>query len=227
VVKRPVILSVCTLALFAAACTTPAALSPPPAAIAPPPASLRLDPFYAKYLDAEGIPVTTSARAPDAALLAARDIVVAMTAQRPDVRRRLIAMGARVGVMAVKEQTTDLPEQRDWKKPAVDDSRLTGCDRQAYLKIAAMSDRDYWNSRARGMGGTYTTGATENLLGYPGSVYYGENILVHEFGHSILSAIQTADPRLYARVQAAYANARAKGLWSGSYAMTQCQKLSL
>ena len=214
-------------ASFAAltACATPT-IAPPslPAAIAPPPASLRLDPFYAKYLDAEGIPITTSARVPDAALLAARDIVVTMTAPRPDIRRRLIAMGARVGVMATNEFTTDLPEQRDWKKPTVDDSRLTGCDRQAYLKIAAMSDRDYWNSRARGMGGTYTTGATENLLGYPGSVYYGENILVHEFGHSILSAIQGADPKLYARVEAAYANAKAKGLWSGSYAMTTIQE---
>ena len=207
-----------------AACATPAAAPSLPAAISPPPAALRLDPFYAKYLDAEGIPITTSARVPDAALLAARDIVVTMTSQRPDIRRRLIAMGARVGVMATNEFTTDLPEQRDWKKPTVDDSRLTGCDKQAYLRIAAMSDRDYWNSRARGMGGTYTTGATENLLGYPGSVYYGENILVHEFGHSILSAIQSADPKLYARVGAAYANAKAKELWSGSYAMTTIQE---
>ena len=122
--------------------------------------------------------------------------------------------------MATNEFTTDLPEQRDWKKPTVDDSRLTGCDRQAYLKIAAMSDRDYWNSRARGMGGTYTTGATENLLGYPGSVYYGENILVHEFGHSILSAIQTADPKLHARVEnlfnADYELSNPSAAWGGT-----------
>jgi hypothetical protein len=207
-----------------AACATPAALPPPQASVLPPPASLHLDPFYTKYLDAEGIPVTTSPRVPDAALLAARDIVVTMTSKRPDVRRELIAMGERVGVMATNEYTTDLPEQRDWKKPTVDDSRLTGCDRLAYLKIAAMSDRDYWNSRARGMGGLYTTGATENLLGYPGSVYYGENILVHEFGHVMLTAIQRADPKLYARVEAAYAHAKAAGLWQGSYAMTNLQE---
>ena len=202
------------------ACATPMPAPPLPAAISPPPAALHLDPFYAKYLDAEGIPITTSARTPDAALLAARDIVVTMTSQRPDLRRALIGMGERVGVMAADEFTTDLPEQRDWKKPALDDRRLTGCDKEAYRKIAAMSDRDYWNSRARGMGGIYTTGATENLLGYPGSVYYGENILVHEFGHVMLTAIARADPRLHARVEAAYAHAKAAGLWSGSYIMT-------
>lgn len=201
-----------------------APVPPPPAPISAPPASLHLDSFYTKYLDAGGIPITTSARVPDAALLAARDIVMTMLSKRPDIRRELIREGSRVGVMATNEYTTDLPEQRDWKKPAIDDSRLTGCDRQAYLKIAAMSDREYWNTRARGMGGIYTTGATENLLGYPGSVYYGENILVHEFGHAILTAIQSADPRLYARVEAAYAHAKAAGLWSGAYAMTTVQE---
>ena len=207
-----------------AACATPAVLPPPTDSIVPPPAALRLDPFYTKYLDAEGIPVTTSPRVPDAALLAARDIVVTMTSRRPDIRRQLIAMGERVGVMATNEYTTDLPEQRDWKKPKIDDSRLTGCDRQAYLKIAAMSDREYWNSRARGMGGLYTTGATENLLGYPGSVYYGENILGHEFGHVMLTAIARADSRLYTRVEAAYAHDKAAGLWQVSYAMTNLQE---
>lgn len=37
-----------------------------------PPALLGLDPFYAKYADAEGIPVTGSAKVPDTAILAAR-----------------------------------------------------------------------------------------------------------------------------------------------------------
>lgn len=210
--------------LLASACATADLVPDLPPAIVPPPPALRLDPFYTKSLDAGGIPITTSPRVPDAALLAARDIVQTMLSKRPDIRRELIRRGARVGIMATNEQTTDLPEQRDWKKPTLDDARLTGCDREAYLKIAAMSDRDYWNSRARGMGGTYTTGATENLLGYPGSVYYGENILVHEFSHNMLAAIQTADPKLYARVEAAYAHAKAAGLWSGSYAMTTVQE---
>lgn len=183
-----------------------------------PPAKLSLDPFYQKYVDADGIPITTSDRVPDLALLVARDIVLAMLSERPDLRDELIAMGARVGVMAVDETTTDLPEQSDWTKPAIDDPRLSRCDRENYHSIAAMTDREYWAARARGMGGLYTTGAAENILGVPGTRYFGENILVHEFAHNILEAIRRADPLLYAQIERAFTNARLQTLWKSSYA---------
>ncbi len=192
--------------------------------VGPPPAALGLDPFYRKYVDAAGIPVTSSARVPDAALLAARNIVIDMLSMRPDLRDQLVRMGERVGVMAPDEMTTDLPEQRDWKKPVIDDTRVTYCERKNYAAISGMTDREYWNTRARGMGGIYTTGATENLLGVPGTRYYGENILVHEFSHSILSAIQIVDPKQYSDVQAAFENAQGKGLWKGSYSATNIQE---
>ncbi|WP_260610463.1 glycoside hydrolase [Sphingomonas sp. IC081] len=195
------------------------------AAVAPPPASLGLDPFYAKYLDAAGIPVVSSAKVPDEALRVARDIVLAETARRPDIRAELVRSGARVGVMAIDEGTMDLPEQRDWKKPAADDPRLTPCERANYATgIAAMTDAQYWNARARGMGGLYTTGAAENLLAVPGTRYYGENILVHEFSHNILSAVERIDPALYGRVEQAYRHALDQGLWKGDYASVTIQE---
>ena len=46
-----------------------------------PPGELELDPFYKKYVDAHGIPVVTSEKVPDAALLMARDIVQFMLAE--------------------------------------------------------------------------------------------------------------------------------------------------
>ena len=58
--------------------------------VAAPPAALGLDPFYRKYVDAGGIPVTTSARVPDVALLIARDLVNEMLMMRPDLRTELI-----------------------------------------------------------------------------------------------------------------------------------------
>jgi hypothetical protein len=201
-----------------------AVIPPSPAAVTAPPAMLKLDPFYQKAVDAGGIPVTASARVPDAALIAARGIVDAMLEKRPDIRRQMIAMGERVGVLAPKEMITDLPEMHDLKKPALDDQRLTFCERKAYLQIAAMTDREYWNSRARGLGGLYTIGATENLLGYPGSTYFGENILVHEFSHAMLTAIEQADPKLYAEVEAAYEHAKRTGLWKGSYSINTLQE---
>ncbi|HKO16245.1 MAG TPA: hypothetical protein VJU87_08395 [Gemmatimonadaceae bacterium] len=188
------------------------------AAITHPPDSLHLDPFYQKYTSAEGLPITGSARVPDTALLVARDIVIHMLAKRPDVRDEMIRRGFRVTIMAESEATTDLPEQRDWKKPAIDDPRLTDSERAHYDRIAAMSDREYWNRRARGMGGRMTSGAEENILGYPGTRYYGENILVHEFSHGIMSALRTADSSLYTEILAAYRNAKAKGMYRGHYA---------
>jgi hypothetical protein len=185
-----------------------------------PPRSLELDAFYAKYVDAGGILVTTSARVLDSALLVARDIVTSMLAERPDVRAELVKQHARVGVMAIDEMTTDLPEQRDWTKPAPDDPRLTTCEKINYAKIARMTDREYWNERARGMGGLYTTGAAENILGVPGTRYFGENILVHEFSHSILGAVHEVDSALYSRVESAYAHAMSLKLWEGHYATT-------
>jgi hypothetical protein len=141
-----------------------------------------------------------------------------MLAKRPDIRQVLIERGYRVAIMAESESTTDLPEQRNWKKPTIDDPRLTDGERANYARIAAMTDKEYWDRRARGMGGRLTSGAEENLLGYPGTRYYGEHIFVHEFSHAIMSALRTVEPPLHEAIQAAYRDAKAKGLYTGHYA---------
>src|SRR5260221_12124113 len=87
------------------------------ASIGPLPDTLKLDPFYTRYTDALGIPVVSSGKPPDMAMLVARDIIVHMLSKRPDVREAMIARKYRVVVMAQTEMTTDLPEQRNWKKP--------------------------------------------------------------------------------------------------------------
>ncbi|HEY0149521.1 MAG TPA: glycoside hydrolase [Allosphingosinicella sp.] len=197
-----------------AACA-PAATAPRAASRAPPAGT---DPFYAKHVDAGGIPVIGSARVPDAALLRAREIVLAMLSRRPDLRAEMIRQGVRVGVIGEGEAITDLPEHRHWTKPKRDDRRLTQCELKYFERIEAQSDRDYWNARSRGTGGRFTTVGAENLLALPGSRYFGENILVHEFSHTVLDAIQATDPRLYQQVEAAYAAALEAGRWKGDYA---------
>jgi len=190
--------------------------------ITQPPATLGIDTFYRKWTDAFGIPIVSSSKVPDDALLVARDIVNYMLLKRMDVRNALINRKARVLVMAESEMETDLPERRDWKKPTKDDRRLTPGERENYDKpggIASMTDREYWNRRARGMGGTVTYCAEENLLGYPNTRYYGENILVHEFSHNIMGALRTADPALYSQIEKAYDSAKSKGLYKGQYAI--------
>jgi hypothetical protein len=186
-----------------------------------PPASLGLDRFYKKYADAFGIPIVSSEKVDDAALLMARDIVNYMLAKRPDIRAVMIDRKSRVIILAKTEMQTDPPEYRDWKKPAPDDRRLTPRERENYDKpggIGSMTDREYWNRRARGMGGNITSGAEENLLGIPGTRYYGEHITVHEFSHNVMGAMRTADPALYQEIQDSYAAAKEKGLFKGHYA---------
>ena len=144
-----------------------------------------------------------------------------MLAARPDLHAFLVQQGYRVAVMAPDETTTDLPEQRGWTRPTRDDPRLTRCERIHYdERIGRLTDRQYWDARARGMAGPLTSAAAENLLAGPGDRYHGENIFVHEFAHDILAAIRAVDPALYGRIAQAYAAALQTGRWKNEYAAT-------
>lgn len=144
-----------------------------------------------------------------------------MTEHRPDLARTLAERGYRIAVMARHEALLDLPEMRHWRKPARDDPRLTRCERKHYeARIGRLNDRQYWDARARGIGGRHMVAAEEDVLGLPFNRYFGETIFVHEFSHQILDAVRAADPALYQRIEAAYANARQQGLWRDEYTMT-------
>lgn len=170
------------------------------AVILPVPESLGLNPFYKKYVDAMGIPVVSSERVPDDALLVARDIVNSMLVMRPDVRKALIDRKWRTGVIGETEMTMDIPEYGNFKRPGKPEGEPIN-----------QLDRDYHANRSRGMGGNPTTGAEENLLGYPGTRYWGEHIFVHEFAHAMMSGLRSADPTLASQVRVAYDSAMAAG----------------
>lgn len=170
---------------------------------------------------ANGIPVIASARVPERALTAARSMAQGMLAHRPDLGRWLAANGYTIAVMARDEALLDLPEFRAWKKPAKDDPRLTRCEIKHYdARIGARSDREYWDARVRGIGGRHMVAAEEDLLDLTPNRYYGETIFVHEFAHQILDAVRGADPALHREVEAAYAQAKARGHWRDEYTMT-------
>jgi hypothetical protein len=169
--------------------------------ILPVPESLGVSPFYKKYVDAQGIPVLTSEKVPDAALLVVRDIINTMLAMRPDVRKALIARKWRTGVIAEVEMTMDIPEYSTRKRPGAPPDEPVN-----------QLDRDYHANRSRGLGGNPTTGAEENVLGYPGTRYWGEHIFVHEFAHAIMGGgIREVDPAMHAEIRTAYDSAMAEG----------------
>jgi hypothetical protein len=61
------------------------------------------------------------------------------------------------------------------------------------------------------MGGTLTSCAEENVLGYYGTKYWGGNICVHEFSHGIMGAgIGNADPEWFQAIVDSYKAAKAK-----------------
>lgn len=166
--------------------------------------------FYSQRADAEGFPVVASAEVSPFAVSEAVYIVNMMLAKRPDVRTAMIKSGARLCIMAHDEFTTDLPE---WAWLA--DRTVPGFEN--------IASRDYYDARARGMGGSetdpYCSCAEENLLGYKGDPYSTENILIHELAHNIhLRGMSNIDSTFDIRVKAAFDAASAAGLWKGKYA---------
>ena len=156
---------------------------------------LQLDAFYQKYLDVEGFPILGSARVSDFALREAAWIVHRMMAGREDLLAAMAGRKVRLTVMAWDEYTTDVPEHRN------------------------LAPRVFWDRRARGLGGSPVSCAEENLLCYPGDPYSTENILIHEFAHTIEErGLAVTDPTFGKRLRAAYTIATERGLWKGTYA---------
>jgi alpha-glucosidase len=159
--------------------------------------TLKLDPFYQKHTSAGGLPVLSSARVSDAGLIEAAYLINQMLAEREDILKALIKARARFVVMAPTEMTTDVPEQRN------------------------MTPKDYWDKRARGLGGRITSCGEENLLNLRGDRYRNENILIHEFSHAIHNfGLRSVDPKFDGRLRETYTRAIDKGLWKDTYAAT-------
>ena len=175
----------------------PVALAAQAPTVTEPPAFVKerfdLDPFYKKYIDYEGLPIMSSEKVSDAALVEARYIIANMLANRPDIRKAMIRSGVRVMVMSPSEQTTDVPEQR---------------------QMDPKMDR-----RARGLGGRLTSCGEENLLRLPGDRYSRENILIHEFAHCIhLFGLRRIDKSFDSTLRDLYQKAMDKGLFEKTYA---------
>ena len=160
-----------------------------------PPVALECDPFYQKYVSSDGLGILSSAKVSDEALWEADYLIDQMLANRPDVREVMIERGVRVMVMHPTEMTTDVPEQRD------------------------MTPKDYWDRRARGLGGRLTSCGEENLLNLEGDRYFDENILIHEFSHCIHSqGLRRVDEDFETELRALYDKALSEGLWGETYA---------
>lgn len=162
--------------------------------------------FYQKYIETEGLYVTSSGKVSDEALLKACDIISLMLAKRPDVKAHMVKKGCHVMIIGKDEETCDLPEF----------AHICNCE----------DSIKYWNWRARGFGGApedefSSSCGEENLLALPQDKYVGENILIHEFAHLIHTVgIVGVEPNFNERLEALRQNAIRKGLWEKTYAVS-------
>jgi hypothetical protein len=170
--------------------------------ITKPPLELRLDTFYTKYCDAQGIPIVSSDKVEDMALKQAYYIINNMLLPIPDVHKVLVAEGYYVAIISCEEQQTTLPEYSNM-------------------------DSEYWDKRARGLGGgrgnQITSCGEENLLclGSGEDRFKGENILIHEFAHTIHLGGQGENYEEFnKRLFKIYCDAMNKDLWQDTYAAT-------
>ena len=162
--------------------------------------------FYQKYIETEGLYVTSSGKVSDEALLKACDIISLMLAKRPDVKAHMVKKGCHVMIIGKDEETCDLPEF----------AHICNCE----------DSIKYWNWRARGFGRApedefSSSCGEENLLALPQDKYVGENILIHEFAHLIHTVgIVGVEPDFNERLEALRQNAIRKGLWEKTYAVS-------
>lgn len=160
--------------------------------------------FYQKHLVIRGIPVIGAEEVTDYAFLECAWTLDNTLHGREKVLKALVSAKVRVGIIGVKQFTMDIPENQ----------------RPSMIAKGAYHDR-----RSRGLGGLpMATCAEENLLNLRGDPYTRENITIHEFAHTLASALRRADRKWWDKLEEAYAEAKEKGIYGRSYASTNVQE---
>jgi len=176
---------------------TPAPASTQPAGghVQPPPASLNVHAYYRKFLDAGGIPILSSNDVTDEELYQARDTILAMLSDRPDILAAMAEFKFRVLIYPDRFEKggrlADLPE-------------FSGLD------VAL---------RAVGLAGETPYGW---VSGSPEVARHCNHTLIHEFAHQIEDALrlQPGGADFMSRLNSTYQAAMLTGLWQDRYAST-------
>ena len=174
--------------------------------------SYRINPFYKKTLTSAGVVIVGSDKVSDWAFLEAAYTLDHQLHGSPQwVRDALTTNKVRLAIIAEVEYTMDLPENQRGRNNTV-------------------SQGAYQDRRSRGLGGMPDCScAEENLLNLPhdpyggnGSPNAGENITIHEFSHTVASAIQRAQGRngpFWTALRKAFADANSTNAPAGRLAV--------
>lgn len=177
--------------------------------VGPVPSTLGLSSFYAKYLDAEGLPIVSSSKVPDAALYRVRYMVRQMLSRMPSVRAKLKTHKMRVVVMSTSEVTSNVPEFNGTIGTHTADGRHI--------------------DEVRGFGGTLTIPVTlcaeENVLCKKPDGSSTEDIFIHEFAHTLEVGMKEVwGAQFETELAALFAKAKLEGLFANTYAATNASE---
>jgi len=155
--------------------------------------------FYSKVLHYQGIPIKSAEVVDDQALLEAWQRMHMMLRSTPKIVANLKSHEAELHIIGKDQVPSDLPENLHYKGKPFD------------------GDLDI-DQRTRGTGGLHASCGEENLLKLKEDRYYGRDICVHEFAHTIFT--YGLDESAREQIIKCYDSARRKRLWPGCYAKT-------
>lgn len=160
--------------------------------------------FYQKVVKDADLTYEAPASVADDALSRARLIVNTMLRQLPDVRQKMAAEGFTIAIIGRAQVLSDLPE---------------------YARLRGQRTRDGrdFDTGTRGLGGERLCSVgEENLLCLARQNYWQEDVLVHEFAHSIKANLpkEVSD-----QIDAAYKHALENRLYpQATYIMRDSQE---
>jgi hypothetical protein len=161
-------------------------------------------PWYAKYVDANGIPVLGSSVVSDAALVKARSNILRLLATLPtSAKAKLVTQKVRVVIWARTEKASSIPE--------------------FFAQYGTTGDATYWGGFGPRTGLPICGGTEANLI----DNYGAENVFVHEFAHGVAEmALASIDANFTSQLNAAWTarSSVSPVRWAGTYAATDTKE---
>lgn len=163
------------------------------------------EPYYVQFLTTKsGITVRAGKTVKRESMELAAEIIDRMLVKIPQVAKRLVELGADVGIYGLLENAYDIPEHRMGYWLAT--RHVEGFGGILANPISTISEANIIRLRS----GRYATR------------YPHEMILVHEFGHAIhlVGIDYLEDKTLSRRIKQCYEHAKTSGLWHDTYAIS-------
>ena len=162
---------------------------------------------YTKYIDADGIAIMGDRHVNDRHFYAAREMVLLITSERPELRETLSVSrdGFRMILYASEWSLASLPEVKSSFYPTLPGSGIAFCGSGAITPLKRFCVAPAWFHPVK----------TDEITGL--------RVFVHEFAHGIHHAINTyLDPTFQDRLEAAYTVALETGGYWGhdTYGLT-------